>query len=505
MSISNVNIIEACENPALFQPWFRKPGSWAAWFTFLRVLFGLPLSDTDVELFKRCTGRTQPPTGAFLEASLIIGRRGGKSLILALIAVFLAAFRDWSAYLTPGELGVIRIIANDKQQGRIIKRYADALCQNVPAIAALVESIDADGITFKNGIRLEVAAASFRSLRGPTLIACLCDEIAFWRTDLESTNPDTEILAAIRPSMSTIPGAMLLLASSPYARRGVLFESYREGWGQDDAPALVWQASTRTMNPTVPQSVIDKAYLKDRSNAEAEHGAQFRTDIETFVSRDVIQSCVVIGRHELPPISGVRYFGYIDPAGGSGADSFAVGVGHSERNGLIVLDAIRERRPPFQPSSVVAECAELFRSYHISRVSGDKWGGQFPREGLKDAAGVTYETYDKASSELYRDALPLLNSGKVELLDHPRLISQLCNLERRTSRSGGKDVITHPINQHDDIALVVSGLINLISQKKRLHIPQSAVDISALPGPYTRRYGQQQNDSVPSFFFNKGF
>ena len=40
-----------------------------------------------------------------------------------------------------------------------------------------------------------------------TVIAALLDEVAFWRSD-DSASPDTEIVAALRPAMSTIPDAM---------------------------------------------------------------------------------------------------------------------------------------------------------------------------------------------------------------------------------------------------------------------------------------------------------
>src|SRR6266567_6067993 len=99
--------------------------------------------------------------------------------------------------------------------------------------------------------------ASFRSSRGFTLIAALCDETAFWRSDETSANPDSEIINALRPAMATIPNSMLLAASSPYARKGELWNAYHRYHGRDDAPALVWHAPTKVMNPTVPQSIID--------------------------------------------------------------------------------------------------------------------------------------------------------------------------------------------------------------------------------------------------------
>ena len=46
--------------------------------------------------------------------------------------------------------------------------------------------------------------------------------------------------------------------------------------------------------------------------------------------------------------------------------------------------------------------------------------------------------------------MPALNSGRVALLDVPRLVSQIVGLERRTSR-GGRDSIDHAQGGHDDL------------------------------------------------------
>src|SRR5262249_41042711 len=206
---------------------------------------------------------------------------------LALIAVFLAVFRDWRPYLAPGEVGTIKIIATDRKQARVIHRYCRALIGEVPAFGELLARDADDEIILTNGIAIEISAASFRSVRGYTLIAVLCDEIAYWRTEETSSNPDIEILAPLRPSMTTIPGAMLLCASSPYAKRGELWNAFRRWHGNEAAPALVWHAPTRTMNPTVRQRIIDEAYEQDPARASAEYGAEFRSDLESYLSREV--------------------------------------------------------------------------------------------------------------------------------------------------------------------------------------------------------------------------
>jgi hypothetical protein len=215
------------------------------------------------------------------------------------------------------------------------------------------------------------------------------------------------------------------------------------------------------MNPTIDQRIIDEALAEDPSAAGAEYLAEFRKDIESFVAREAVESCVIPGRHELPRFSQFRYVGFVDPSGGS-QDSMTLAIAHrDEEKG--VLDAIREVRPPFNPESVVEEFASLLASYGIFEVYGDRYGGEWPRSVFRKH-GIRYEPNVEPKSDLYRNLLPLINSGRVELLDHPRLIAQLCNLERRTARSG-RDSIDHGPNAHDDVANAAAGSLTLAAKK----------------------------------------
>lgn len=460
MRALEITILDACRDPNLFGPWFRDPKTWGAWFAFLKALSGLPMDKADLRVFLRCTGRKAPPKGGATEAWLVCGRRAGKSFILALVAVFLACFKDWTGDLAPGERGTVMVIATDRKQARVIMRYIVGLIDGVPMLAALVERTTTEEIDLSNRITIEVHTASFRTVRGYTIVAALLDELAFWRSD-ESLNPDREIIDAIRPGMATVMGAMLLCASSPYARRGVLYAAWRDWYGKAGGP-LVWQADTRTMNPTVPERVIQEAYDRDPASASAEYGAEFRKDVETFVSCEAVDACVVPGRRELPPVSSVRYVAFVDPSGGS-QDSMTLAIAHQEDGGVI-LDAIRERRPPFSPEAVVREFADLLKSYRITSVTGDRYAGEWPRERFRKH-GIEYRVVEKAKSDLYRDLLPVLNSGRVELPDDRRFVAQLCGLERRTAR-GGRDSIDHGPGGHDDLANVVAGAVAVASRTR---------------------------------------
>ncbi len=458
-----MNIIEACDDPELFEPWFRngKRESFGAWFVFLAALFGLAMTDEQFAVYQNHTGRQERPTRANNEAWLVIGRRGGKSFAAALVAVFLATFFDYRPYLAPGERGTIMVIAADKKQARTILRYIAAMLNGIEMLRDMKDRETANGFDLDNSVSIEVGTASFRSSRGYTYVAVLCDEIAFWRTD-DAAEPDFAILDAIRPGMATIPNAMLLCMSSPYARKGALWDAYRRFYGKDGTP-LVWKAATREMNPTVPQAFIDRALERDHASATAEYGAEFRADIEAFVSREIVEACVTPGAHERPFVRGVQYKAFVDPSGGSN-DSFTMAICHREGD-RIVHDLTRERKPPFSPEATIAEFCQSLKAYGIFEVTGDRYGGEFPREHFRKH-GIGYRVSEKVRTDLYIELLPNLNSGKVDLLDSDRLVNQIVGLERRVSR-GGRESIDHAPGGHDDIANSVAGAVWLCSELKK--------------------------------------
>jgi hypothetical protein len=295
-------------------------------------------------------------------------------------------------------------------------------------------------------------------LRGPTYIAVIGDEVAFWMNE-NSANPDSEILNAVRPGLATTRGPLFLI-SSPYARRGELWRLHQRHYGPNGDPLiLVAQAASRVMNPSLPQSVIDRANERDAASASAEYGAMFRTDIEAFISLEAVRACVSPGVFERPPKRNVSYVGFVDPSGGS-ADSFGLCIAHNETaRQSIVIDCLREVKPPFSPEATVEELARVLKSYRVTTISGDRYAGEWPREQFAKF-GITYEPSPKPKSDLYVDLPPLINSSRIELIDQPKLINQLTGLERRTAR-GGRDSIDHAPGAHDDLANVIAGAASI--------------------------------------------
>jgi hypothetical protein len=449
-------------DPALFKPWFEGK-SWGPWKVFLKALFSLPMTAKDRKVFKQFTGRTKPPKHV-REAWLPVGRRGGKSLVSALVAVYLACFRDYSEYLGPGERLTISVIAADRKQARVCMRYVKGFLEGVPMLNELIDTKRAESVDLTNQVTIEVHTTSYRSVRGYTLGAVICDEISFWRSD-ESASPDREIIGALRPGMASIPGSLLIAISSPYSRRGMLWETYQRCYGKD-GPTLVWQASTQDMNSTIDAEVIKTAYEEDPVAAAAEYGGQFRRDIEALIPIENAEAVINRERPLEMEHSGKPGFGFLDASGGSGGDSMTGAVAHREGKKLI-LDCVREIRPPFNPEDASKELAAMFRSYKVTTVTADRYAGDWPKVQFKKH-GINVKPTKLTKSEVYLELVPLINSERVELPNDKRLIAQLCGLERRTTR-GGRDSIDHGPGGHDNLINSVAGALVLAQSSGIYH------------------------------------
>lgn len=479
-------------------PWFRGAADWTSWRAFLCAVYGLPMSERELAIYRQCTLRKDPPTSKVSEAWMLVGRRGRKSAILATIGVYECVFRDHAAYLAPGEVARVPIMSKTKADAQQIHRYAAAMMQ-ATGLRWLLAKEPTDGgedIYLTNRSEMVITAARIMGGRGFSTPCALLDEQAYWPTE-DSAEPDLEVLRGIKPSQANVPQAIVVGASSLYTRRGLLYTKYRDHYGQDGS-ILVWKANTLLMHDTpVIRAYVQTAWDEDPIAAAAEVGGlepgtdiDFRTDVETYVPVEVIDACTDAGTHEREPVRGIRYVAFTDPSGGSG-DGFALAIAHyDQRTGCAVLDFLREERAPFQPDVVARSfCADLKR-YRLHAVTGDRYGGDWPAAAFQDGAHdetcprvrdrkatcacepwtVGYEAAEDTASGLYLEALPILRSSRVRLLDDKRLRAQLQSLQRK-SLAGGDKVI-HPPGSHDDVANAAAGAL-VLAYRLRLNIDLS--------------------------------
>lgn len=453
-------------------PWLKDAADWSAWRTFLAATYGLPMTDKEKGILGAACGGLEAPTKQAREVWMVCGRRARKSAIASVLGAYVAAFKDHRGYLAPGERATIPILARTKQDARQIRDYVNAIFTSSPELSHLLEGEPtAEDIRLKTRCDFAIRAATITSVRSRTVPLFIGDEIAFWRTD-DSANPDREIISSVLPAQALVPNALIVGLSSPYARRGILWDKYDKHYGKP-GDILVWKASTVFMHDTPEvRAVVEKAYVDDPFNASAEYGAEFREDVLQLVTEDTIDNCT-------PPVTerpyekGIKYVAFVDPAGGS-SDSFTVGIAHFE-NGA-VLDRVEEWEAPFDPAQVVIEAGALINEYHCTRVQGDGYAGK-TFEHLFRKIGINYSISPAKRSDIYRGLIPLLNGDMCMLLDNPKLKQQLMSLDRKVT-SQGREIIDHPRDGHDDVINAAAGALVLAD---RLRWPMKVTE----PTPVT--------------------
>ena len=453
-----MNIIEFMESDEL-TPGTMKGDTWEPWKACLSGMFGLPMKPERRALFRKLAGGRQPPTERVSEAVAIAGRRSAKSHTTALVATYLAtvgaALEGITDRLAPGERGFILCLAVDRAQAAVVFGFVKGIFEASPMLSSMVTKWGAESIELNNNITIQIATNSYKAIRGRSAVAMIMDEACFYG-ESETASPAIELYRAAKPSLATT-GGMLLTISSPWAKKGFVFDQWRKHYGKD-SDVLVLQGATRLFNPTIPQSLIDSAMESDPEGSKSEWLAQWRSGISDLLQREVVEDAVRSSPLELPYQPGVEYIGFADPAGG-GADKYAVAIGHIEDERLIV-DLVRGRHG--SPSEITAEYAALFKTYGIRKIQSDKYSGAWSKDEFAKF-GIECEQSARPKSELYRDCVSRFNSGQVELPNDKTLISQFCNLERRVSRSG-REQIDSPPGGHEDLANAAAGIIAMATQ-----------------------------------------
>lgn len=449
------NIVQMMQDPRLFGLMYLG-ASWGPWQTILKAAFALGLTEEEIKFFETVAGGRSPPNQRVRELVIAAGRRAGKDAVIALVAAYFAMTFKPDGRVRAGERPLILLLAADRSQARNLLRYINGLFQ-IPALKALITRETVDGFELANGIDISVGTNDYRTVRGRAILLCVLNELAFW-TGENSASPDKEVYRAILPATASLGDkAMVVMISSVHRRAGLLYEKHAKSFGKDDPKTLVITASTRQLNPTIDQELIDDALAADPQSAAAEYGSIWRDDLSGYISLTEVQACVDAGITERPPVPGIRYVGFIDASSGR-SDSYTAAI--ASRDGdLGILHAAIEIPAPADPVKATATVAKVMAAYGINQVWGDRYAVGFVASELSKH-GLTLQHTTKSRSDLYRELLPALRSRRVRLVDNERAVAQFAALERRALSAGGER-IDHPATSgsKDDVSNAIAGAL----------------------------------------------
>src|SRR5262245_56293752 len=177
--------------------------------TLLRAIYGLPMSEGQLELYRLCTGRQEPPSASFGEVTVIACARSGKdSRIAAPIVLYEALFGGHESHLARGERGVIALVAQDQRATKVAFGYIRGALKGSPLLGSMVDEELSLEIVLANGLSITCFPSTLRSLRGWSMPVGVMDEVAFYRLEGQADS-DAEIQASIRRGMLDFPAPRL--------------------------------------------------------------------------------------------------------------------------------------------------------------------------------------------------------------------------------------------------------------------------------------------------------
>ena len=450
--LDTINIIDAVNDGRLIGDALS-----GAQETALRVLYGLPLSESQLGIYCKATERTDYVPAERKEAAFICGRRSGKDDKLAAnVAIYESLFREHK--LSKGERGFVALLSATREQAKVTYDYIRGKLEASPVLRSLIDGEPrADEIDLVNRTSISVQPANFRSIRGRSVLCGICSEIAFWR-DLETNaNPAGEILRALRPSLTTFPNSKLILISSPFTKSGLLWEAWKARHVSGSA-RLAWRLDSLTMNPTLDVERLREEQAADEENYRREYLAEFWDSSASFLRTEAIDAVVVRERFELHPLPSTHCVAATDVA--MRKDNWALSILHRSNNGKVVQDLTRcwagSKRNPPNMLATVAEITEILRRYGISKIAGDQYCAEpvkqaFATRGIEFVQCVTLGNRAGCWSTLHS----LIASGQIELLDDSAQTAELKRLERITT-SGGNMRIEAADGSHDDRAIALA-------------------------------------------------
>ena len=402
----------------------------------LRSLYGMPLDKAQQAIYTALTTNKEVFEGdkEKTESCWAVGARGGKSTLCSIIALYESICRGeiWKQYLQPGETGYCILIATRETQSiQIIQRNAARLLRD-SSISYFIEKEQAKELILVNGLRILSVPCNSTAARGLPIYCLMFDEQAHYR--MEGVKADSEIDDALRPRQAQFPGAKCLQISTPSGKQGLFWETFDEGFKVPGR--LTIHASTRQINPVIPQDFIDKRYARDPDVAAREFGAVFAEQVSGFFEScmDKLKSSFTSPAGEdFPYVSGVDYFAAIDQSGLTGNDRWGFAICHNDRTtGMVMVDSYREWATK-NLRAIMTTIKELCNSFSIRKLKGDRYAKGLI-EQLLNEIGIELEIRDTLPA-VYVAFKTLIVSSAISLPNDDSLKSSLMRTQAFYGRS----------------------------------------------------------------------
>jgi hypothetical protein len=277
---------------------------------------------TEVEIYELMTGAKYD--GNLVKArsrvNLIIGRRGGKTVLSAMLGIFGAIKTNWRPYLTKTPTATIAILSHTKELSEEILNLLRKFVEDSDILSRLIDPKErntqstfnlkvpffetnkkGEKVLVYSNVTIKVGAASKKTIRGRAICVLLCDEIAFWGSEERAAERDEDILRAATPSLLQFQEAGLLVKlSSPGIKQGVLYNEYIKRNELPDSH-ITFKAPSWVWNTILREKDFLQEYTLDPGGFSSEFRADFVDSISSFISVEYVDFCTYKGASFFPP------------------------------------------------------------------------------------------------------------------------------------------------------------------------------------------------------------
>lgn len=497
----------------------------------LKGLYGLPItSELELKIWNGFQGYAQidelgypiglSRTEAYIpqkyrEGWMVVGRRGSKTdSFAATVVAYEAAFGGHEQFVRSGQEVMCFQIAQDLKMAMYSLHFIRNALESSPIGKSLIDyPITKNFIRLKNGVTIVCYPPTLKSVRGYANAVAVLDEVGVWYQDADSANPDYEIYRAVRPAQLQFEHPLILGLSSAWNKQGMLYRYYEAGTNGKNVSeaakdefqgALIIHATTAMMeNPHVKREDLAADRAKDPQAFEREYLSIFQDSISGFLNSKLVKEAIKAGVTERRGLKENIYIAAMDPA--FKGDAFAFTIMHATPDGEVVQDVVRQWVPPpgetLSPNAILQEIAGILQHFNIIHVYTD----QYHMESLAQLAIKNGFQLEKVhftggtKAAMYGSLQQLINTKRLQLLDHKEQYKELVQLEK-TLTTGGTVKIAAPSGKHDDIATVVA----LCAHNCLLMIPDLPQQkIDRPPTPFEQIQAQiKRKSGAPDSFYS---
>lgn len=435
---------------------------------------------------KRILKEFYDPEQFYTELLLACGRKSGKTLLVAIIALYevykllLTPDLHKKYGLIPNSRIYIMVVATSREQALgVTYNYIRALAEGSWYLSDYIVNLTSEEIEFAKNIVIRCQACSSRSGRGFATWMNIYDEIAHMQTSHSNMAGD-QVYNALQPNLKVFRGdGKTICISSPAGMEGIFWELFKTGEAIDVLQPqpehgkqkwrAVWQLPTWQMNPTLPRNhpELVKEFEADPDNFEMEYGAIFANVVNPALHIKQIMDCA-IGQMIDPdvPERKIPRVVILDPA--TIGNSYGVVMGHLTSKDKVIVDLVRPfkgtKKRPVNINEVENFVRMLCRNFKIVHIGIDQHQSystvqKFQREGKP--IRLVHIT-PKLNMDMYGELIRRINTERIEYPDLDVVTESFKFLQKKFTGWGWRVEAAH--GHLDDVPDCIAHLCYVLTE-----------------------------------------